>query len=126
LVVKVEYQALIKEDEMSPRYLLSSIVNLFVGIAAVILGLRVFFRLFGANSANDFVSWIYDTSSTLMAPFRGIFPPAELQGGIVLDVSALFAIIMYLVFGAVLLGLIALIPEPAPAERPKVIRRREK
>lgn len=111
---------------MSPRYMLSNIVNLFVGIATVILGLRVFFRLFGANASNDFVRWIYSTGDTLMAPFRGIFPPATLDNGIVLDVSALFAIIMYLVFGAVLLGLISLIPEPAPVERTVKIRRRKK
>ncbi|MBW3569270.1 YggT family protein [Candidatus Parcubacteria bacterium] len=110
---------------MSLRYILSTLVNIFVGIAAVILGLRVFFRLFSANTGNAFVSWIYDTSDTLMAPFRGIFPPATLEGGIVLDVSAIFAIIMYLVFGAVLLGLISLIPEPAPVERPTVRRRKK-
>lgn len=111
---------------MSPRYMLSNVVNLFVGIATLILGLRIFFRLFGANSGNDFVGWIYETSNTLMAPFRGIFPPATLENGIVLDVSAIFAVIMYLVFGAVLLGLISLIPEPAQVERVTRIKRTKK
>ena len=105
-------------------YILSGIVNLFVGIATVILGLRVFFRLFSANGSNDFVSWIYNTSDTLMSPFRGIFPPATLENGTVLDVSAIFAIIMYLVFGAVLLGLLSLIPDPRPVKRPKIRRRK--
>lgn len=95
---------------MSPKYMISSLVNFFVGLAAVILGLRIFFRLFNANSANDFVGWIYQTSDTLMAPFRGIFPPATLENGIVLDVSAIFAVIMYLVFGAVIMSSISLLP----------------
>lgn len=105
-------------------YILSSIVNFFVGVATIILSLRVLFRLFDANTSNDFVGWIYDTSSTLMGPFRGIFPPANFQGGITLDVSAIFAIIMYLVFGAVLMGLLSLIPEPRPVKRPARLRRK--
>lgn len=95
---------------MSPKHILASLVNFFVGLAAVILGLRIFFRLFNANSSNDFVSWIYQTSDTLMAPFRGIFPPATLENGIVLDVSAIFAVIMYLVFGAVVMAAISVLP----------------
>lgn len=100
-------------------YILSGLVNFFVGIATIILSLRVLFRLFDANAANAFVSWIYDTSNTLMGPFRGIFPPANFEGGITLDVSAIFAIIMYLVFGAVLMGLLSLLPDPKPVSRPK-------
>lgn len=108
---------------MSSRYILSSLVSFFIGIALTILGLRIFFRLFDANPASAFVDWIYRTSDTLMAPFRGIFPPATLEGGITLDVSAIFAAIMYLVFGAVLMGLLALIPSPAPVERVKRVRK---
>ena len=103
---------------MSGKYVLSSLVSFFVGIAELILGLRVFFRLVDANPTASFVNWIYDTSDTLMTPFRGIFPPATLEGGIVLDVSAIFTAIMYLVFGAVLMGLLSLVPTPAPVERP--------
>jgi uncharacterized protein YggT (Ycf19 family) len=108
---------------MQAKYILNSLVSFFVGIATVILGLRVLFRLFDANPAAGFVDWIYSTSETLMAPFRGIFPPATLEGGIVLDVSALFAIIMYLVFGAVVMAAISMLPEPGPVERPAAFRR---
>lgn len=85
---------------------LANIVNFFVGLAALILGLRVVFRLFNANPTADFVQWIYSTSDALMVPFRGIFPAAELERGVVLDVSAIFALIMYIAIGALLLALV--------------------
>ncbi len=111
---------------MSAKYMLTSLVNFFVGIAVLILGIRVFFRLVNASAAASFVDWIYRTSDSLMAPFRGIFPPATLEGGVSLDVSAIFAAIMYLVFGAVLIGLLSLIPAPAAVERPVLRTRRTK
>jgi hypothetical protein len=102
--------------------MLSSLVSFFIGIAELILGLRIFFRLVDANQTAAFVSWIYETSDSLMTPFRGIFPPATLEGGIVLDVSAIFTAIMYLVFGAVLMGLLAMLPERPVVERPALAR----
>ncbi len=91
--------------------ILSALVGVFIGIAEVILGLRILFRLVNANPAAAFVDWIYRTSNTLMEPFRGIFPPATaIDNGIVLDIPAIFAIIMYLVFGALLMWVLSLIP----------------
>ena len=95
---------------MDLRYWLGKIVDFFVGVAVVILGLRVFFRLVDANPTTPFVEWIYRTSDSLMVPFRGIFPPAEIERGIVLDVSAIFAAIVYIIIGYILLSLIDLIP----------------
>lgn len=108
---------------VSSKYILGSLVSFFVGLAELILGLRILFRLLDANPAASFVGWIYETSDTLMAPFRGIFPPATLEGGITLDVSAIFAAIMYLVFGALLMGLLSLVPTPAPVERVKRVKK---
>jgi hypothetical protein len=108
--------------------MISTLMSFFVGIAELILGLRIFFRLVDANSAAAFVHWIYETSDTLMVPFRGIFPPATLKGGIVLDVSAIFAAVMYLLFGVILLSILTVLPVPTslgrlakfnPLKRPK-------
>lgn len=89
---------------------LVGLVDLFVGIAEAILVLRVLFKLFNANGNSQFVHWIYQTSDTLMAPFRGIFPATEVHRGFVLDVSALFAILMYAILGYLLAALLSLIP----------------
>jgi uncharacterized protein YggT (Ycf19 family) len=57
------------------------IINIIVGIFEAILGLRVLFRLFNASATSPFVHWIYQTSNTLMDPFRGIFTAREIAGG---------------------------------------------
>jgi uncharacterized protein YggT (Ycf19 family) len=86
------------------------IINIIVAIFEAILGLRVLFRLFNANPTSPFVHWIYTTSSALMDPFRGIFTAHTLGRGYTLDVSALFAMLMYLIIGAILAGLLSMLP----------------
>ena len=86
--------------------LIQRLIDFFVGLAVVLLGLRVIFRLFDANATAGFVEWIYDASGTLLAPFRGIFPSAELDPGNVLDVTALFAMLMYVIIGYALSWLV--------------------
>lgn len=88
------------------------LVDLFFGLAEIILGLRVLFRLFGANAFNSFVNWIYQTSDTLMSPFRGLFPSVNISHGYSLDISALFAMLIYAIAGYVILALLGLVPTP--------------
>ena len=102
------------------------IINVVVGLFEAILGLRVLFRLFNANGANGFVHWIYQTSGSLMDPFRGVFTAHEIARGYTLDVSALFAMLMYLIIGtllAALLGMLPVGPAAEPVARTKVVRR---
>lgn len=83
---------------------LSSLIGFFVGLAEIILGFRVIFRLFAANSATPFVDWVYRTSDNLMAPFRGMFPTEHLSdNGHVLDFSAIFAMLVYAFIGYLLI-----------------------
>jgi uncharacterized protein YggT (Ycf19 family) len=51
----------------------------------------------GADPAAGFAQWVYRSASRVTAPFRGIFP-SHVNGNSVLDVSLLFAIIMYTLF----------------------------
>jgi uncharacterized protein YggT (Ycf19 family) len=86
------------------------IINIIVAIFEAILGLRVLFRLFNANPNTSFVNWIYSTSGTLMDPFRGVFTAHQIARGYTLDVSALFAMLMYLIIGAILAALLGMLP----------------
>lgn len=98
---------------MNIRNIAVNLLNFFIGIVEVFLGLRLILRLFGANSGNAFVSWVYDMSSVLLDPFRGIFPTKEIADGIVLEFNTLFAMLVYAVFGLLLLWLIAVLtPNP--------------
>lgn len=106
-------------------FVVSRLIDIFVGLALVLLLLRVLFRLFHANPGAAFVNWIYDTSDVLIAPFRGIFPSATIEPGYTLDITALFAMLMYAVLGFVLAALLDMLvrPEPEVVERPARRRR---
>jgi uncharacterized protein YggT (Ycf19 family) len=92
--------------------ILSILINLVVGLAVTILGLRVLFRLFAANPTAPFVHWVYVTSNTLLEPFRGIFPNEVINKSYVLDFTALFALVMYLIAGSLLLYVARLLEGP--------------
>ena len=91
--------------------LLVQLVTAVVIVTEVILLLGFLLLLFGANSQAGFVAWAYRNLDRVMAPFRGIFEPinvgvASNDVPAVLDVSVLFAMVVY---GIVLLALRALI-----------------
>jgi hypothetical protein len=73
------------------------LVYAFALVAIVIATLAFFLELFGANPSSGFAQWVYRSAARVTAPFRGIFP-SHTNGKSVLDVSLLFAIIMYALF----------------------------
>ena len=99
---------------------LSYLVYAFVVVALVILILGFFLLLFGANPDAPFAEWVYRSLSRVMAPFRGIFEPVQLQGDSVLDTSVLFAMIVYGIAGMLLSGLVNWL-----SERLILLRRRQ-
>jgi uncharacterized protein YggT (Ycf19 family) len=65
---------------------------------AIMLTLDFALRLFGANSTNAFVQWVYRSTDRAMQPFRGIFPTHQLgDSSAAVDFSVLFAAIFYFV-----------------------------
>lgn len=87
---------------MYPSRFLASLINLSIGLASLILSLRFILKLFGANQGAPFVSWIYAMSSSLLDPFRGIFPTQVIENQYVLEFSILFAILIYALIGYLL------------------------
>jgi uncharacterized protein YggT (Ycf19 family) len=85
---------------------LTYLVYAFVIVAMVLLLFGFFLLLFGANPHAAFAEWVYRGLARVMAPFRGLFEPVPLNGKSVLDVSILFAMIVY---GIAALALRALI-----------------
>ena len=74
------------------------LVYAFAIVAIVIATLAFFLQLFGANPNAGFAEWIYRSAARVTAPFRGIFPSHAVTNDAYLDVSLLFAIIMYAIF----------------------------
>lgn len=74
---------------------LTFLVYAFVLVAQVMLLFGFFLLLFGANPDASFAEWVYRSLTRVMAPFRGLFEPVPVDGRSVLDVSILFAMIVY-------------------------------
>lgn len=90
---------------MKPTLYLSALIRFIIGLAEVILALRIVLRLFAANPNASFVHWVYSTSNTLLEPFRGIFQPGLIDKSYVLDFTALFALVVYGLLGSLLVFL---------------------
>lgn len=98
--------------------LFTGLINLFVGLAEICLALRVIFRLFAANNV-QFVDWVYSTSNTLLSPFRGIFPAERITGAHVLDFTALFGMLIYALFGVILVAILRALTPARVAKKTK-------
>jgi hypothetical protein len=83
-------------------------IYLLFGIVNALIGIRFILRALGANSANAFAAFVYRASAPFLAPFVGLFPAAQLDGGI-LEWHAIVAIIVYALVAWVLARLIWLI-----------------
>lgn len=78
------------------------IINAVLSIIQIILGLYIVLKLFGAATV-PFVRWVYRLSHPFLQPFAGIFKPTNFGSNHVLDLSALFALIIYSIVGYLLL-----------------------
>ena len=76
--------------------IISWLMYIWVMIGVVALGLRVFLLAFSANTATGFANFVMEVSGDYLRPFRGIFELREIGETGYLDVSAIFAIIIYL------------------------------
>jgi uncharacterized protein YggT (Ycf19 family) len=72
------------------------IMYIWVLIGVISLSFRVFLLATSANTATGFGNFVMNVSSDYLEPFRGIFTGNEVGQTGYLDVSAIFAIIVYL------------------------------
>ena len=82
------------------------LIYAFVLIDLVLLTMGLFLRLFGASTDAEFTRWVYRNVDRIMEPFRGMFPSQALSDQSVLDVSLLFAMIVYSIVGIALHALV--------------------
>jgi uncharacterized protein YggT (Ycf19 family) len=100
--------------------ILTYLVYGFTIVALVILVLGFFLLLFGANPDAAFAEWAYRSLDRVMAPFRGIFEPVQLNGDSVLDTSVIFAMIVYGIAGLFLSALIDWLTEKLAMQRARI------
>lgn len=86
---------------------ITGFMNFLFGLVEGLLGLRVVLKLFGANAAAPFVDWVYEVTAPLLQPFSGAFPAPSLSDGLVIEFTALFAMLVYALVTYLLLELVA-------------------
>lgn len=92
---------IVKTEPEIPTYLKFSkilvwLMYFWVMIGVASLAMRVFLLAFSANMSAGFANFVLTISNDYMQPFRGIFSGRNVGETGYLDVSALFAIIVYL------------------------------
>ncbi|HIA92149.1 TPA: YggT family protein [Candidatus Saccharibacteria bacterium] len=91
------------------NHYLAQLTNFLATLVGALLGLRFILRLLGANSENEFVSWVYDTSAPLLSPFENIFPTVRVEDGFVIEITTLFALLVYGIIASLFIYLLAAI-----------------
>jgi uncharacterized membrane protein YphA (DoxX/SURF4 family) len=79
-----------------------------VGLIETLIAIRFLLKLFGANPAAAFVSFMYNLTWPLVAPFHGIFNTAQ-QGRSVFEPESIVAALIYLLIGWGIVSLIRLL-----------------
>lgn len=83
------------QQAQSPLITIARLVWIIDAIVSVILAIRFFFILFGANPINGFVNFIYNISYPLARPFFGIFNYRLHYGVSGVEIASLVAIVIY-------------------------------
>ena len=112
---RVEQRVDVYEDKnqsrANARYWITRVTYFVLGVLEVILGLRLLFRLLGANTDNGFITFLYSLSHIFVVGFNGIFNDQAL-GRSVFEVSTLIAMLVYalIAWGIVSLGRVLFAP----------------
>jgi uncharacterized protein YggT (Ycf19 family) len=72
------------------------LMYLWVLFGIIVLTLRVLLLAFSASTTAGFYQFVINTSTQYLDPFRGLFPPHQVGDTGYIDVSALFAIVVYI------------------------------
>ncbi len=113
---RVESTEAVYEDKnlsrANTRYWITTITYLVLGVLEVILGLRLLFRLLGANQDNGFITFLYGLSHIFVGAFNGIFNDQTIGSRGVFEVSTVIAMLVYalIAWGIVALGRVAFAP----------------
>jgi hypothetical protein len=92
-----EIKSIRTEPEREQRiftFKITQLVWLLFGILEGLIGLRVGLKLIGANPASPIAALIYAFTDLFLFPFRDLIP-SPAAGGLVLELSSLFAMVLY-------------------------------
>src|SRR6266566_2371226 len=109
-VERVERYEQVRERPMTAAPAATNVVTLIFTVLEVLLLLRFFFKLAGANSNQPLIAALYNATEPLVRPFQGIFPVPE--GPPVLDIAAVLSIGFLFLIGLLIVALVRAITNP--------------
>ncbi len=108
------------EDPNAPgRVLVARIAGLMwllFGMLDVLIVLRVILKLIAANPANPFAQFVYNLSSTFLAPFSSLIA-SPIVGNGVFEISSMVALVVYTLLAWIVVRLFRLIFTPGRTQR---------
>lgn len=94
----VEQREVITEDVAESHWhtlnWVSGLIWFAFGVLEALIGLRVVFRLIGANPQNPFANFIYNSTRIYILPFASLTPNPSMEG-LVLEITSLMAMVIY-------------------------------
>src|SRR5256885_14086298 len=98
-------------EEGGYNFRAAAVVGFIVGVVDILIAARFLGKLLGASTQSAFVSFIYQVSSPLVAPFKGIFANVGSSSNS-FETASLVAIAVYAVIGWGIVMLIRIITAP--------------
>jgi YGGT family protein len=92
-----EVRSVQQEPEREQRiftFKMTQLIWLFLGILEALIALRIGLKLIGANPESPIVALIYGFTHLFLFPFEGMTATPS-AGGMVLELSSLFAMLIY-------------------------------
>ena len=90
---------------------MTRLVGAIIGVIETGFFLRLLLEFFGAGTSSEFVAWLYATTDRLASPFAGAFQNLSL-GGFSLNLTIIFAMLVYSVIGWIFVRLLSFIFNP--------------
>lgn len=91
----------------SPTGMIERLIIWIFGLVQLLILLRIVLLLLAAREGNSIVSFVYDITDLLVAPFRGILGINQIAAGqTALDVAAIVALVGWTVLELIIIGLI--------------------
>jgi len=91
-------------------YSMAQIVYFIFGLIEALLALRFVLVLLGASTASTFVSFVYNLSAPLVAPFFGMFATSPAFGASRIELETLIALIVYAIVSYLIARLLEAVP----------------
>jgi YGGT family len=85
----------------------ASLVGLFLLASEFFLAVRFVLHFFAVNPANGFAAWVFNSTNSLMTPFRGVFTGGVAGHPHYVDLQTLFVMAAYAIAAGLLVWLLA-------------------